>query len=349
MRAMRSIPTPVADVLVSRGCPAAGTLLERPELLPQALRQLHAAGPDAEDRAAAMLGSCRKEVADAWGAASSALELLQRAQARPPIRLGGGLGRLLGNALRPGGSILELCGLPGTGKTQLCLQLCASAQLPPDGAGGEEPQLGEAVYIDTEGSFVASRYAQVCEALLSDAARPVAPNPKGAPPLLSGMLRKMHVCRTYDVAEMFATLKHLDKFLKGRPSVRALVVDSLAFCFRHELMENPAHRARVLIDIATTLRQYGKDHNLLVVVTNHMTTRFDRGVGASELGWLAPALGETWAHQPSTQVRLERTQHGASPCQPVGQATLTKSVEQAAGLSCFFRITASGLCDMEGI
>lgn len=342
MRTLRSIPTPVADVLMSRGCPSAGVLLARPELLPQVLRQLHA--DDAEGKADEMLVSCQREVADAWGSASSALDLLKQAQVQPTLTLPcDGLSRLLGNALRPGGAILEVCGLPGTGKTQFCMQLCASAQLAALG-GIEGGELGEAVYIDAEGSFMASRYAQVCQALLTDSNLP----PASKPAMLNSMLSRMHVCRTYDVAEMFSTLKHLQKFLSSRPRVRALVVDSLAFFFRHELMDNPAHRAKVLSDIAATLRRYGKDHDLVVVVTNHMTTRFDRGAGDNEAGWLVPALGETWAHQPSTQLRMERTERGAGPCQPVGRATLTKSVEQAAGLSCLFRITEAGICDAEG-
>merc|ERR1719346_739310 len=108
-------------------------------------------------------------------------------------------------------------------------------------------------------------------------------------------------------------------------------------------MDNTAQRARVLADLACSLRRVGSEHGLVVVVTNHMTTRFDRG---GSTGWLAPALGETWAHQPSTQLRLERLQQGPS-AQTMGRATLTKSVEQATGRSCFFRIVGEGLRDIE--
>lgn len=347
VRALRSIPTPVADCLLARGCRTAGDVLVSPKLLQQCLAQLRVA--DAEPRAERMAAVCSREVADSWGRADSALQLLRQGQAIVPVALPcQRLSCLLGNALRPGGAILEVCGLPGTGKTQLCLQLCAAAQIPAQAARGDnEPW--EAVYVDAEGSFVARRYAQICEALLAERR----PNASGKE--LEAVLRRMHVCRTYDATELYSTLKQLGTFLRARPRVRALVVDSLAFCFRHEFGDNQPLRARVLIDIATMLRRYGAEHGLNVVVTNHMTTRFDRADANSDVGWLVPALGETWAHQPSTQLRLERwvAVHGrnasgqplASPERPLGRATLTKSVEQAVGQCCTFRITETGLRD----
>lgn len=334
VRVLRSVPTPVADSLLARGCRSAGDVLARPEALKEALSQLHVAG--AEQKAAATLDACRREVSSAWSSADSALDLLQKAQARPPIALPcEGLGRLLGNSLRPGGSLLEICGIAGSGKSQLCMQLCASAQIPLGGG-----PLGEAVYIDSEGSLHPRRYAQVCSALLAE-------RRAGGQEELEAVLRGMHICRAYDAAELYATVKQLGVFLKARPRVSALVLDSIAFHFRHEFADNIPQRTRVLTDIAATLRHYGAEHGLVVVVVNHMTTRFDRAAGDNGQGWLAPALGDTWAHQPSAQVRLERAQPGSTMYQRLGRATLTKSVEQAAGRSCVFRITERGLRDAE--
>jgi RAD51-like protein 2 len=57
------------------------------------------------------------------------------------------------------GEITELCGCPGIGKTQMGIQLCTSVQIP--GAfGGYD---GTAVYIDTEGSFMAERAQDIAE------------------------------------------------------------------------------------------------------------------------------------------------------------------------------------------
>jgi len=357
LRVLRSIPTPVADSLVARGCRGAGDVFARPGALQEALCQLQAPGPERQARA--ILDACRREEAesDAWGSADSALQLLRRAQARPSVKLPcAGIGGLLGSALRPGGGILEVCGLPGTGKTQLCLQLCAAAQAPASTGAGGGDGFFEAVYVDAEGSFVPRRYAEVCEALLAErkATRGASNSGSGAGATgtaeLEVMLRGLHVCRTYDAAELYATVKELGPFLQCHPRVRALVIDSLAFCFRHELVDNAPQRARVLADIAAMLRHYSAEHGLVVIVTNHMTTRFDRRQDDNGTGWLAPALGETWAHQPSTQLRLERTQQGGGTAplgRPLGRATLTKSAERATGNSCLFQIVRDGVRDPE--
>lgn len=340
LRVLRSIPTPIADGLCLRGCKSAADVLQKPHLLPEVLDELKVS--DAKRKASVLLGACQREVSDGWGTADSALDLLKQAQIHRPISFPcEGLHCLLGNSLRPSGSLVEICGLPGTGKTQFCMQLCAAAQMATSTLCGASDatsfmeSLGETVYIDSEGSFTAERYAQMCHALLAgrdDACR------SGA---LETMLRRMHVCRTADAAEMYSTIKHMENFLQSHRRVRVLVVDSIAFCFRQEFGDNAAHRARVLTDIAATLRRYGHDHNIVVVLTNHMTTKFDRA-NENSAGWLAPALGETWAHQPSTQVRFERS--AGSP--PVGRATLTKSMEQAVGRSCLFQITEFGIRDV---
>lgn len=59
------------------------------------------------------------------------------------------------------GQITEFCGVPGVGKTQIGIQICLDAQIPKifNGNGGE------AVYIDTEGSFMVERAAEMAQAL----------------------------------------------------------------------------------------------------------------------------------------------------------------------------------------
>lgn len=392
LRAMQTIPAPVADALLARGCCSVNDVLARPGDVQDVLRQLQDA--ESERKAEAIIAGCRREIESIWTSSDSALDLLHRAQVQAPLTLPcQALSALLGNAVRPGsGRILEICGLPGCGKTQLCLQICASAQA--RGVPGEG--YAEAVYVDAEGSFMARRYAQVCRAALQAQRhrRPQNPGQSDAAEL-EMVLRGMYVCRTYDAAELYATVKQLGHFLQTHRRVRAFVIDSLAFCFRHEFSDNVPQRARILNDIAGMLRRYSSELGIVVVVTNHMTTKFDRS--SNDNGWLSPALGETWAHQPGTQVRLERCQgpvgapalaqsrvlvqagapraavaalasgegqrlatgtasvaaarlpvslsHGHGP---LGMATLTKSMEQAVGRSCYFRITEDGICDVEG-
>ena len=57
--------------------------------------------------------------------------------------------------------VTELCGQPGIGKTQLGIQLAVDTQIPKQFGGSG----GQAVYIDTEGSFMVERVAQIAQGL----------------------------------------------------------------------------------------------------------------------------------------------------------------------------------------
>jgi DNA repair protein RAD51 len=57
------------------------------------------------------------------------------------------------------GSITEIFGEFRTGKTQLCLQICVTCQLPLNQGGGE----GKAMFIDTEGTFRPERLVAIAE------------------------------------------------------------------------------------------------------------------------------------------------------------------------------------------
>merc|ERR1712087_71514 len=112
---------------MGRGCRTAGDLLGAPGLLADALLQLHVADP--EGRASNILDQCRLEVLGAKVNVASAYDIAREAEAGPSVDLPcTRLGELLQGALQPGASILELCGLPGSGKTQVSMQLCAAVQ-----------------------------------------------------------------------------------------------------------------------------------------------------------------------------------------------------------------------------
>jgi len=65
---------------------------------------------------------------------------------------------LLNGGLRPK-AIYELCGQPGTGKTQLCLQLSVTVQLSANKGGLD----GKCYFMDAEGTFSPSRIRAIAE------------------------------------------------------------------------------------------------------------------------------------------------------------------------------------------
>lgn len=94
--------------------------------------------------------------------AKSALELLQQEKAQRSVyTFSHQLDMLLGSGIRMG-EITEFCGVPGIGKTQLGMQIACNAALPKSFEGTE----GGAVYIDTEGSFLSERVAEIAQGLV---------------------------------------------------------------------------------------------------------------------------------------------------------------------------------------
>ncbi|NXD18781.1 RA51C protein, partial [Nothocercus nigrocapillus] len=90
----------------------------------------------------------------------TALELLEQEQAQGfIITFCSALDNILGGGVQLT-KITEICGAPGVGKTQLCMQLAVDVQIP-ECFGG---LAGEAVFIDTEGSFMVDRVADIATA-----------------------------------------------------------------------------------------------------------------------------------------------------------------------------------------
>ncbi len=61
----------------------------------------------------------------------------------------------------PFGKITEICGSAGAGKTQFAMQLCVNVQIPENFNGCS----GQAVYIDTEGSFISKRVIEIAHSV----------------------------------------------------------------------------------------------------------------------------------------------------------------------------------------
>ncbi|XP_033484304.2 DNA repair protein RAD51 homolog 3 isoform X1 [Epinephelus lanceolatus] len=258
----------------------------------QAVRREGGGGDEAAAAAAAAGGG-------GGGASASltALELLQKEEElRSIITFSSQLDAILGGGL-PVGKTTEICGAPGIGKTQLCLQLAVDVQVPQcfGGVGGQ------VVYIDTEGSFllqrvidIAAAAVQHCSLLVEDDEQRAAMGDFTVETILSNMF----LVRCHDYVELLAELHLLPDFLSDHPRVRLLVIDSVAFPFRQHFDEL-SQRTRLLSGLAQQLITMATTHNIAVVMTNQMTTRL-RGSQSQ----LVPALGESWGHAPTIRLLL---------------------------------------------
>ncbi|XP_036124645.1 DNA repair protein RAD51 homolog 3 isoform X2 [Molossus molossus] len=109
----------------------------------------------------------------------------------------------------------EICGAPGVGKTQLCMQLAVDVQIP-ECFGGVE---GEAVFIDTEGSFIVDRVVDLATACIQHLQLIAGTQMEEAHPkalenfTLENILSHIYYFRCHDYTELLAQVYLLSDFL----------------------------------------------------------------------------------------------------------------------------------------
>ncbi|CAG8533950.1 14302_t:CDS:10 [Ambispora leptoticha] len=232
----------------------------------------------------------------------SASEALQRDLDRCPIFTScEAIDKLFGGHGVPTGKITEFCGAPGIGKTQLGIQLSINVQIPKNLSGPG----GEAIYIDTEGSFIAQRAQEIATATVQSLSEK---SPNSTEPLIDveTILSRIHYFRIHDYIELLAVVKILDDYLKEHSNVKLVVIDSIAFHFRQNFSDM-ALRTRLLNGLAQDLTKLADSFDLaVVVILNQMTTKFgvNSGTILTDKPVLVPALGESWSHQCNNRVIL---------------------------------------------
>lgn len=202
------------------------------------------------------------------------------------------LDKLLGGGIRTG-QITEFCGPPGVGKTQIGMQLAVNVQIPASFHGLE----GEAVYIDSEGSFAPNRCMHMASAFCKHLAKVAAvkkdekrmEDTRHLDP--QKILERIHYFRVRDSTEQLAVTELLASFVESHPGVKIIIIDSVAFHFRNDY-EDMGLRTRRLAQMAQTLMDVAHSRDIAVVMMNHVTTKII-GEGKSRL---VPALGDSWAH-----------------------------------------------------
>jgi RAD51-like protein 2 len=280
-----------------------------------------------------------------------------------------GLDMLLAGGLALG-HVTEVAGAPGTGKTQLAMQLAVNARLPTAFGG----VYGSCLYIDTEGSFSPERAWNMAVSLVDhivagrkrqwqrqqSMAAPaiIPPVPLDFTP--ERILQGIHVYRVLDLTCLTALVEALPEILEqhantgsNRPPIKLIVIDSIAFHFRASMYIPPstdpqqnrqaffdaaAQRTQILTRMAATLSQVASDCNVAVAAINQMTTK----VSENDSAKLVPALGEPWAHAVTTRLLLSTPVPSPNASSSIrGSCELTKSPSLPPGAADYV-ITGSG-------
>ncbi len=224
---------------------------------------------------------------------------------------------LLGGGLETQ-TITEFYGEYGSGKSQLCHQLCVNVQLPHERGGLE----GGALYVDTENTFRTERIVQMAQHLELDPEE---------------VVKNIIYAEAYTSEHQMFLLENADKAIKEN-GVRLMIVDSLTSHFRSEYLgrEMLAERQQKLNKHMHKLIRLARAFNAVAVVTNQVMAKPDVFFGDA----VHPIGGHIVAHTSHTRVFLRKSARGrvriarlvSSPYLPEGERV--------------FKITGSGVEDV---
>jgi RAD51-like protein 1 len=260
------------------------------------------------------------------------------------------------------GTISELVGKAGAGKTQLAMQLCVVAAMNSIGT----------IYIDTEKKLSLERLREIANARAqSKSTVQDTENEDGAflyhkdsgTNISHGtykpsgqVLNNITIHSPTSTNELLAVIQNLEEEIllrndealqqsNGVLPVQLLVVDSIAAPTRRDFGADSApQRVALLVQIAQVLKRLADQFNLAVVVINQVGSTMDQNYSG-----VRAALGTSWHHCLSTRVLMElETPAGDGKLDEsflpdaVRRATIVKS-NVAGNTSMNYQISLQGL------
>ncbi len=228
----------------------------------------------------------------------TAYDLLQSDQKQPVkniTTLSANFDAILGGGI-PVAKIVELCGTAGVGKTQISMQQCVNVQIP-EVCGGLG---GRAVYIDTEGSFMSNRCAEIAQATVKLLEERFEEKELGDFSV-ENIMKNVLLYRCVDHVQLIAIIHNLKSLLNNTENkIKLIVVDSLAYPFRfvdNNNVNSTAMKSNVLSSFMTSAYELISQFNVTFLITNQMTTRILRNSDTTGVSSVqVPALGESWGH-----------------------------------------------------
>ncbi|KAM5273625.1 DNA repair protein RAD51 homolog 2 [Ctenodactylus gundi] len=211
------------------------------------------------------------------------------------------------------GSLTEITGPPGCGKTQFCIMMSVLATLPTSMGGLE----GAVVYIDTESAFSAERLIEIAESRF--------PTYFNNEEKLLVTSSKVHLYRELTCEEVLQRIESLEEEIISK-GVKLVIIDSVASVIRKEfdtqLQGNMKERSKLLAREASLLKYVAEEFSIPVILTNQITTHLNRAhasqadlvspaddsplsEGTSGSSCVVAALGNAWSHSVNTRLILQ--------------------------------------------
>jgi DNA repair protein RadA len=214
-------------------------------------------------------------------------------------------------------TITEFYGEYGSGKSQICHQLCVNVQLPPERGGLS----GSALYVDTENTFRTERIVSMSKHLGLDPEQ---------------VAKNIIYAEAYTSDHQAFLLDNADEVIKQN-NVKLIIVDSLTAHFRSEYIgrEMLAPRQQRLNKHMHKLIGLARAFNAVAVVTNQVMAKPDVFFGDA----VYPIGGHIVGHTSHTRLYLRRAAHG-----PMRIARLVSSPYLPEGEE-IFKVTENGIED----
>lgn len=215
-------------------------------------------------------------------------------------------------------TISEFYGEYGSGKSQVCHQLCVNVQLPLEKGGLN----GGALYVDTENTFRLERIVQMANHLGLDPEQ---------------VVKNIIYAEAYTSDHQMFLLENADEIIKAN-NIKLIIVDSLTAHFRSEYIgrEMLASRQQKLNKHMHKLTALARAFNAVAVVTNQVMAKPDQFFGDA----IHPIGGNIVGHTSQTRVYLRRASHG-----PIRIARLVSSPYLPEGEE-ILKVTENGIEDV---
>lgn len=158
-------------------------------------------------------------------------------------------------------AVTEFYGEFGSGKSQICHTLCATARQPIEQGGLD----GSIIYIDTEGTFRPERIEQIARA-------------RGLDP--SQILKSVAVCKIYNSSHLELIIKDLGKYINDFKA-KMVIIDSIISLHRAEFAGRGtlADRQQRLNNMLHRLVRLTEIYNVAIVITNQVQSSPDTFFG----------------------------------------------------------------------
>ncbi len=276
------------------------------------------------EKTAMKITHCAREKLD-YGFVSADIVLESR---RNMLRVTSGsdsLDDLLGGGIETA-AITELYGEYRTGKTQLCHQLCISAQVPSTlgGFNTDNDSPVNCIYIDTEGTFRPERIVSMTNRFGKDLD-------------VSSILKNIQHGRAYNSDHQMVLVEKIIQDI-GENNIKLVIVDSLIAHFRAEYVGRGtlAARQQKLNQHLHTLLKLAEVYNIAIIVTNQVHSQPDMFFGDP----ISPVGGHILAHASHTRVYLRKSKGERRIARIVDSPLLPES-------ETVFAITSDGIVDID--